>query len=100
MKIRALVTSDDRFDFGIAQWDLIAMTYIRSLTAADAQRIQRALGPGGIFVYENGSDRHNQLLQLFLPLHIVRYEDVDAFPDWRPDEKIRLERLVAEKPRE
>ena len=66
VKIRALVASDDQFDFGAARWDLIVMTYIRSLSARDAERIRRALAPGGIFVYENGSDRHNQLLKLFL----------------------------------
>ena len=100
VKIRALVASDDQFDFGVAQWDLIAMTYIRSLTIRDAERIQRALAPGGIFVYENGSDRHNELLKLFLPFRILRFEDVDAFSDWHPGEKSRLERLVAEKPSE
>jgi SAM-dependent methyltransferase len=98
--IHALVSTDDQFDFGVAQWDLIAMTYVRSPTARDADRIRRALAPGGIFVYENGSDRHNELLKLFLPFRILRFEDVDAFPDWNPAEKIRVERLVAEKPRE
>jgi len=100
VKIRAVVSTDDRFDFGVAQWDLIAMTYIRSPTARDAERIRRALAPGGIFVYENGSDRHNELLKLFLSFRILRFEDVNAFPDWNPAEKIRLERLVAEKPSE
>jgi SAM-dependent methyltransferase len=61
VKIRALVSTDDQFDFGVAQWDLIAMTYVRSPAARDADRIRRALAPGGIFVYENGSDRHNEL---------------------------------------
>ena len=98
VKIHAVVATDDQFDFGIARWDLIAMTYVRSPTARDAARIRRALAPGGIFVYENGSDRHNELLKLFLDLRIVRFEDGDAFPDWNPTEKIRLERLVAEKP--
>jgi SAM-dependent methyltransferase len=100
VKIRALVATDDQFDFGVAQWDLIAMTYVRSLTTRDAERIRRALAPGGIFVYENGSDRHNELLKLFLPFRILRFEDVAAFPDWNPAEKIRVERLVAEKPPE
>jgi len=95
-----VVATDDQFDLGTAQWDLIAMTYVRSLTARDADRIGRALAPGGIFVYENGSDRHNELLKLFLSFRILRFEDADAFPDWNPGEKIRLERLVAEKPRE
>ncbi len=96
--IHALVSSDDRFDFGATRWDLIVMTYIRSLTARDAERIQRALAPGGLFVYENGSDRDNALLKLFLGFRIVEYQDADAFPDWNPGQKIRLERLVAEKP--
>ena len=100
VKIHAVVATDDQFDFGIARWDLIAMTYVRSPTARDAARIRRALAPGGIFVYENGSDRHNELLKLFLDFRIVRFEDSDAFPDWNPAEKIRLERLVAEKPSE
>ena len=97
--IHAITAPDDQVDFGVARWGLIVMTYIRSLSAADAQRIQRALAPGGLFVYENGSDRQNQLLRLFLPFRILRFEDVDAVPDWNPGEKIRLERLVAEKPR-
>jgi len=100
VKIRALVSTDDQFDFGAARWDLIVMTYIRSLTTRDAERIRRPLAPGGIFVYEHGSDGHNELLKLFLPFRILRFEDVDAFPDWNPAKKIRLERLVAEKPTE
>jgi SAM-dependent methyltransferase len=96
VKIRALVSTDDQFDFGVAQWDLIVMTYIRSPAARDVERIQRALAPGGIFVYENGSDRHNELLKLCLTFRILRFEDVDAFSDWNPAEKTRLERLVAD----
>ena len=82
--IRTLLTTDDRFDFGAARWDLIVMTYIHSVNAGYAGRIQKALKPGGLFVYENGSDRNNQLLKLFLTFRIVRYEDTDAFPDWNP----------------
>jgi hypothetical protein len=76
------------------------MTYIRSPTARDAERIRRALAPGGIFVYENGSDRHNELLKLFLSFRILRFEDVERLPGLESREKIRLERLVAEKPSE
>ena len=76
------------------------MTYIRSPAARDVERIQRALAPGGIFVYENGSDRYNELLKLCLTFRILSFEDVDAFSDWNPAEKTRLERLVAEKRRE
>jgi SAM-dependent methyltransferase len=100
VKIHAVVASDDQFDFGGARWDLIAMTYIRSPDARDVERIRRALVPGGIFVYENGSDRHNELVKRFLSFRILRFEDVEALPDWNPGEKLRLERLIAEKPRE
>jgi hypothetical protein len=100
VKIRALVSTDEQFDFGVEQWDLIVMTYIRSPTARDADRIRRALVPGGIFVYENASAGHNELLKFFLPFRILRFEDVDTFPDWHPGEKLRLERMVAEKPPE
>jgi len=89
VKIRTVVATDDRFDFGVARWDLIVMTYVRSLTARDVERIQRALALGGIFVYENGSARHNELLKMFLPFSILRFEDVDAFPDWNPAKKKR-----------
>lgn len=97
VKIHAVVAGDDRFDLGSGRWDLIVMTYIRSLSAGDAERIARALAPGGLFVYENGSDRDNQLLKQFLGFRIVRFEDTDGYPDWNPAEKIRMERLVAEK---
>src|SRR5580658_5345379 len=33
VKIRAIVARDDQFDFGVAQWDLIVVTYVRDLTA-------------------------------------------------------------------
>jgi SAM-dependent methyltransferase len=100
VKIRAVVAGDQQFDLGAAQWDLIVMTYVRSPDSRDAERIRRALAPGGIFVYENSSDRHNLLLKLFLPFRIFRFEDVDTFSDWHPAEKTRQERLVAEKPLE
>jgi SAM-dependent methyltransferase len=97
VRIEVQVTSDDRFEFGTARWDLIVMTYVRTPDEHDAERIRNALKPGGIFVYENGSDRNNQLLRLFLTLHIVRFEDLEAYPDWNPGKKIWLARLVAEK---
>jgi len=45
-----------QFDFGVAPWDLIVMTYIQSLAARDGERI-------------------------------LRFEDVDAFPDWNSRKK-------------
>ena len=70
---------------------------MRLLNEADAERLWKALKPGGIVVYENVSFDSNRLLRAFLKYHIVRFENVDANPDWNPTQKIRVERLIAEK---
>src|SRR5262249_34750760 len=98
VKIRAVVLRDDQFDYGSNQWDLILVTYVRELTSIDAKRFWQALKSGGIVVYENGSDERNSLLRAFLDFRIVRFEDVEATPDWNPESKTRLQRLIAEKP--
>ena len=53
--------------------------------------------PGGIVVYENTAFGDNRLLHAFLRYHIVRFENVEASPDWNPTERMRVERLIAEK---
>jgi 2-polyprenyl-3-methyl-5-hydroxy-6-metoxy-1,4-benzoquinol methylase len=98
VKLHALVTRDDEFDYGSDQWDLIVVTYVRDLNSDDAKRFWQALKSGGLVVYENGSDERNDVLRAFLDFRIVRFEDVEATPDWNPESKIRLQRLVAQKP--
>ena len=96
VKIHTIATTDREFDFGDTQWDLVVYTYIRSLTSNDAQRLERALRPGGIVVYENGGVG-NEVLRAFLGFRIVRFEDVEAFGDWKVDQRMRIQKLVAEK---
>jgi hypothetical protein len=92
------VAREETFDFGQEKWDLIVMTYIRLVNGEDAARFQRALRPGGIFVYENNNAGvRNELLRAFLGFRILRLEDVDAYTDWHPDKKQRVERLIAER---
>jgi predicted O-methyltransferase YrrM len=79
------------------QWDLIVVTYVRLLNETDAEKFWQALKPGGILVYENAAFEGNKLLRAFLKYHIVRFEDVEAIPDWNPAQKMRIERLIAEK---
>ena len=67
------------------------------LTAEDARLFRRALRHGGIVVYENGADRDNAVLRAFLGYRIVRFEDIETTPDWNPQNKIRVQRLIAEK---
>jgi 2-polyprenyl-3-methyl-5-hydroxy-6-metoxy-1,4-benzoquinol methylase len=97
LKIRGLVARDDQFDFGVAQWDLIVVTYVRDLTDHDAAIFQRALKPGGRLVYENSSSPNNAMLQAFLGFRIVRFEDVEAISDWNREEKHLVQRMIAEK---
>jgi len=99
LHFRALVTREEDFDLGTAQWDLIVMTYIRRLRAEDADRFARALRPQGIFVYENNNvGKPNELVRYFLAWRILRFEDLETTADWHPDRPQRVERLVAEKP--
>jgi len=57
VKIHTVVARDDEFDYGNDRWDLIVVTYVRLLTEADAERLWKALKPGGIVVYENARIR-------------------------------------------
>jgi len=97
VKIHAVVARDDEFEYGTDQWDLIVITYVRMLNEADAERFWKALKPGGMVVYENVAFGGNRLLRAFLKYHIIRFENVEASPDWNPTEKTRVERLIAEK---
>jgi SAM-dependent methyltransferase len=97
VKIEAVVARDDEFEYGENRWDLVVMTYVRDLTSRDAEVFRKALRPGGIVVYENGADEGNAVLRAFLGWQIVRFEDVEATSDWNPENKGRVQRLIAQK---
>jgi hypothetical protein len=67
------------------------------LTKDDAERFLRALKPGGIVVYENGADERNSVLRAFLGYQIIRFEDVQTTPEWNPENRVRVQRLIAQK---
>ncbi len=108
LKIRALVTTFEDFDFGESRWDLIVLTY--EPTKAIAPKVVKALRPGGAVLVEDrhvetkrvwpaGSFENNELIGLFAGLRVLRYEDVWAKPDWSAKGlEERLVRLFAEKP--
>jgi hypothetical protein len=48
-------------------------------------------------VYENGADTGNSVIKAFLGYQIIRFEDALTTPDWNPDTKIRVQRLIAQK---
>lgn len=69
-----------------------------AITQGDAEHFWSALKPNGSFVYENNNvEGRNEPLREFLSFRILRFEDVDTHSDWHPDQKQRVERLIAEK---
>lgn len=109
VKITTHIARAEEFDWGEAQWDLIVLSYVggREYVA----NVVRALRPGGMLVLE-GFHRDatksrpiggavvfdtNELLQLFPPLRVVRYEDTNAVADFGLAET-RVVRLAAVKP--
>ena len=110
VKVNAVLKSNEEFDYGTAQWDLIVITY-EPFPVSDARYVLRLLGAlrqGGLLVIESfASDRGAvprrpvdidpaDLLRAMLGFRILHFEDVVAVPDWDPA-KTRLARLVAQK---
>jgi SAM-dependent methyltransferase len=98
------------FDYGEAQWDLIAMIYGPGVIATRpyAARLVAALRPGGLVVVESfASPAASQnrrpvdidpmeLLAAFDGCRIRRFEDTDDVTDWTP-QTTSLVRLIAER---
>ena len=109
VKITTHVARAEDFDWGDARWDLIVLSYVGAREYA--AKAVRALRPGGMVVVE-GFHRDatktrsiggavvfdsNELLRLFAPLRVVRYEDTDAVGDFGQF-ATRVVRLAAVKP--
>ncbi len=109
VSITALLESNETFNFGQSQWDLIVATYAPfPLTTADyVQRLRGSLTPGSLVVVESFASDANtpgrrpvdidptDLRRAFDSFRIRYFEDTVAIPDWTR-EKTRLVRLVAE----
>ena len=57
LSVHTMVASCDEFDYGVANWDLVVMTYVTFEVASwrFAARIVEALRPGGVVVLESGA---------------------------------------------
>lgn len=109
--ITALQESDERFDLGTNQWDLVAVIYGPGIIAEPAYvaRLERSLRPGGVVVVETfASDRGAaqrrpvdidpaDLRRAFGSFKILRFEDAQSVSDWDP-QTTRLVRMIAQKP--
>jgi SAM-dependent methyltransferase len=108
--LRPILESVDRFDYGEAQWDLIAVIYAPGVIAQRpyVTRLLRALRPGGVVVVESfaspaaAANRRPvdidpaDLLAAFDGCRLRRFEDTDDVTDWTP-QTTSLVRLIAEK---
>ncbi len=106
LRIKTVHASDEDFDFGDVQWDLIAMIY--AIEKRSVHRIRAALRPGGLVVIEAGHKSASgapfeydskELLRIFKGFRILRYEEATGVSDWGEGTPIRLVRLIAQRPR-
>lgn len=111
VKINAIQGTEDAFDYGTEQWDLIVFVYepFPITTAAYVQRLHRSLRAGGLIVIEGFGVEETvknrpttaidpaRLLAAFKDLRLLQYQDVVATPDWGGPKPQRLVRMVAEK---
>ncbi|WP_321476272.1 hypothetical protein [uncultured Paludibaculum sp.] len=82
VKIRTVLTSDEEFEFGTDQWDLIAIIYPIEKRSAHAR-----------FECET-----NELPTISDGLRIIKYDDAMGEHEWER-KQLRMVRLVAEKQR-
>ena len=103
LQIRTVLASDEEFDFGTENWDLIAIIY--PIEKRSIYRVRQALKPGGIVVVEcshkEGANAPfeydtNELLKIFEGFRIIKYEDTIDEHEW-VRKQLRLVRLIAEK---
>jgi SAM-dependent methyltransferase len=105
--ITTAVARAEDYDWGENRWDLIVLSYVGAREFA--AQVVRALRPGGMVVVE-GFHRDatktqsiggavvfdtNELLRIFAPLRVVRYEDADAKGDFGGQNDTRVVRLAA-----
>ena len=104
LRLNALRSSHQEFDFGRERWDLIVMTYTLAdmEDAAFLRRVRDSLRPGGFVVVEQmnaggtGKGPANALFRSFQDLRVVQYEDMVDTAEWGL-QKMRIGRLVAQK---
>jgi SAM-dependent methyltransferase len=100
----------DEFEYGQAQWDLIALIYVPASAheGPAMTRLARALKPGGLLVIESfASDRQSSkrrpvdidpavLKASLTGFDLVRFDDREAVSEWDP-QATRLCRVIARK---
>lgn len=104
VRLDAILSTHDKFDYGKQRWDLIVVTYafVNMEDRAFLARVKESLRPGGLIVVEQsnsggpGKGPANALFRSFDDLRVVFYEDVLDTAEWSKKTE-RLGRLVAQK---
>lgn len=122
LTIRTITSTHEEFDYGIENWDLIAVLYADIICggccAYDNEfisKISKSLKPGGRLVYEwfsrdgllqvqpsvekneSWGCKDNTVLNAFIKkgdLKIVYYEEKLGVPDWDPSKKFEPVKMV------
>ena len=108
--IRAVKSTIEEFDYGTAQWDLLALIYVPASAheGPAMATLARALKPGGLLVIESfASDRNAPqrrpvdidpaaLKAALSGFDILRFDDHEARSEWEP-QPTRLCRVIARK---
>jgi 2-polyprenyl-3-methyl-5-hydroxy-6-metoxy-1,4-benzoquinol methylase len=112
VKLNAVRETDEEFDYGSDQWDLIVFMYepFPVTSTAYVERLRKSMKSGGLIVIESyGAEASTpnrpttaidpgQLLAAFKDFRLLRFEDTVARADWSPPQKMtRVVRMVAEK---
>jgi SAM-dependent methyltransferase len=108
--LRAVNSAIEEFDYGTAQWDLVALVYVPA-SAYDAPtiaKLARALKPGGLLVIENFASARNapdrrpvdidpaEVKAALSGFNLLRFDDREAMSEWYP-QPTRLCRVIAQK---
>jgi len=110
VKINAVRGTEDSFDYGTEQWDLVVFMYepFPVTSPAYVERLRRSMRPGAIIVIESFGEEEEvkgrpataidpgRLLAAFKDFRLLHYEDVVARADWGLIDR-RLVRMVAER---
>jgi SAM-dependent methyltransferase len=110
VKVRALKSTIEEFDYGTAQWDLLALIYVPASAheGPAMATLARALKPGGRLVIESFASDVNApqrrpvdidpavLKAALSGFDILRFDDREARSEWDP-QPTRLCRVIARK---
>jgi len=111
VKLSAIRETDEAFNYGSDQWDLIAYMYepFPVTSATYVERLRNSMKSGGVIVIESFGEEATaanrpptaidpgQLLAAFKDFRLLHFEDTVAMADWGDRTKRRVVRMVAEK---